>query len=90
MKYCFLALSWAALVSAMPALAPNSYAIHEKREFTDANWIQRDVDLDRRLVFPMSIGLTQRNLDESHGFLMDVSDPESPNYGKYWSAKKVW
>jgi tripeptidyl-peptidase-1 len=37
----------------------------------------------------MSIGLAQQNIDKSHDFLMDVSDPESPNYAKYWRPEKV-
>ena len=40
-------------------------------------------------MLPVRIGLTQNNLDMGHSHLMDVSDPRSPNYGKYWSAEKV-
>lgn len=38
---------------------------------------------------PMRIGLTQTNLDNGYDYLMEVSDPASEQYGKYWSAKKV-
>ena len=31
----------------------------------------------------------QRNLDELEQVLFDVSDPESSNYGKYWSKSEV-
>jgi Pro-kumamolisin, activation domain len=41
------------------------------------------------MILPVRIGLAQSNLDKGHSSLMDVSDPRSPNYGKYWSADKV-
>ncbi len=37
----------------------------------------------------MRIALTQSNLDRADEFLMDVSHPASPNYGKHWSAKQI-
>ena len=37
----------------------------------------------------MRIGLTQTNLEKGHDYLMEVSDPASPKYGKYWTAEKV-
>ena len=40
-------------------------------------------------ILPMRIALTQGNLDQGYDHLMDVSHPESPNFGKHWSAKKV-
>lgn len=37
----------------------------------------------------MRIGLTQSNLDNAHNHLMDVSNPDSPNYGKHWTPEEV-
>ena len=37
----------------------------------------------------MRIGLAQSNLDNAHSYLMDVSDPHSPNFGKHYSAEEV-
>ncbi|KAF7800223.1 hypothetical protein EIP86_011470 [Pleurotus ostreatoroseus] len=37
----------------------------------------------------MRIGLAQPGIDDIEAMLMDVSHPESPNYGKHWSAEKV-
>lgn len=37
----------------------------------------------------MRIGLRQANLDEAHDLLMDVSRPDSLNYGKYYTAAQV-
>ena len=40
-------------------------------------------------VLPMRIALTQGNLHQGYDHLMDVSHPESPNYGRHWTAKQV-
>jgi len=71
--------------------APSTrYAVHQKRDGTTASqWVKRDVELNPRSVIPVSIALTQRNLHKGDEYLMDVSDPLSPNYGKHWSPEKV-
>jgi tripeptidyl-peptidase-1 len=38
----------------------------------------------------MRIGLFGDNMDMGHGLLMDISDPDSKNYGKYYSAEEVY
>ena len=38
---------------------------------------------------PVRIGLTGTNLERGHEFLLDISDPFSPNYGKHWTPKEV-
>ncbi|CAL1709472.1 unnamed protein product [Somion occarium] len=40
-------------------------------------------------VLPLRIGLVQPNLDQIETLLLDVSHPESPNYGQHWSPEKV-
>lgn len=37
----------------------------------------------------MRFALSQTNLDKADQFLMDVSHPDSPNFGKHWTAKQV-
>ena len=37
----------------------------------------------------MRIALNQPNLHKADEFLMDVSHPDSPNFGKHWTAKQV-
>lgn len=76
----------AAFASASPL---KSHVVHEKREVQTSKWTKRDVKLNRDALIPMSIGLTQRNLENGYEFLMDVSHPESENYGKHWSMEKV-
>ena len=73
-------------VVALPASTP--YELHERR--SDSSW--REVigrKPDARTVLPVRIGLTQNNLDKGYDFLMDVSDPSSPNFGNHWTAEKV-
>lgn len=89
MKLSILAagLSLVATISAAPAATP--YVVHEKRSIGLSQWTRSDAKLSRAATVPVSIGLMQRNLENGHDFLMDVSHPESPNYGKHWSAEKV-
>ena len=37
----------------------------------------------------LTIGLSRSNITGLRDALMDVSDPDSPNYGNYWSQEKV-
>jgi tripeptidyl-peptidase I len=80
----------AATISAAPASTP--YTVHEKRDISSSSsqWQRRNVHLDRRTTIPMSIALTQRNLENGLDFLMDVSNPSSSKYGKYWSPEQVY
>jgi tripeptidyl-peptidase-1 len=89
MKLSLLAtvLGFATYASAAPA--PSTHVVHEKREVQHDKWTRRSEKLNRDALIPMSIGLTQRNLENGYDFLMDVSHPESPNYGKHWSVEKV-
>src|SRR5580700_6610527 len=77
------------VAGATTAPAGNSYVVHERRQETN-KWSASGDRLRRDTVIPMSIGLTQRNLDYGYDFLMDMSHPSSPNYGKHWSLEKVW
>ncbi|KAE8454178.1 hypothetical protein EG329_005103 [Mollisiaceae sp. DMI_Dod_QoI] len=89
MKFSTLAVlgGFAAYVSAVPA--PPTHVVHEKREHQLNKWSRRSVKLNRDAIIPMSVGLTQRNLNQGYDFLMDVSHPESKNYGKHWSMQKI-
>jgi tripeptidyl-peptidase I len=82
-----LANSIATVVVAAPS---SPYVVHQKRNINIASkWEEQNINLDRREVLPMSIALTQRNLDRGYSYLIDVSDPTSQNYGKHWSADTV-
>jgi tripeptidyl-peptidase-1 len=86
MKYFFIT-ALIVLASAAPTAIP--YVLHEKRQSDDLKWAPSNIKVDSRTVFPLSIGLTQRNLDKGHDYLMAVSDPTSPNYGKHWTPMEV-
>ena len=66
-----------------------SHAVHEKRDIIPHGWQKHDEALRKDFVMPMKIGLSQSNLDKAYDYLMDVSHPEAPNFGKHWTAKQV-
>jgi tripeptidyl-peptidase I len=69
------------ILSVVTASPTSRYVVHEKREIGNSAWVPVEAKLNGRTAIPLSIGLTQRNLEKGHDFLMDVSDPTSPNYG---------
>lgn len=77
------------LAASVFAAPTNTHVVHEKREHQLDQWSRRNVHFNRDAVIPLSIGLTQSNLDQGYDFLMEVSHPESKNYGKHWSMDKV-
>ena len=77
------------LVASVTAAPTTSYEVHEKREFTNPVWVPRDIELNKRAIIPVSIGLTQQNLENGHEYLMDVSDPISPSYSSHWTPERV-
>jgi tripeptidyl-peptidase-1 len=66
-----------------------SLHVHERRDSIASHWAERDFEVDGCSVIPLSIGLAQQNLENVYNFLMDVSDPDSQNYEKRWSAEKI-
>ena len=62
--------------------------VHEKRDKTNFAWTKSSrVPQDQ--ILPLRIALTQSNLEKGHDWLMDVSHPSSPNYGKHWTFAEV-
>ncbi|RYC54461.1 hypothetical protein CHU98_g11749 [Xylaria longipes] len=77
--------------SAVPSLAaPSStgHVLHEKRDGEPHLWRKRDRATSSQ-VLPIRIGLRQRNLENAESYIYEVADPDSPNFGKHWSAEKV-
>ena len=75
-----------AAAAATPQLSPR--VLHESRSFIPNGWTPvRRASGHQRI--PLKIGLTQPNLASIEEYLMDVSHPESPNYGNHWSPAKV-
>ncbi|OCH90820.1 subtilisin-like protein [Obba rivulosa] len=61
---------------------------HETRRSVPLGW-QPVRRAEPSTVLPLRIGLAQPNLHLIESFLNDVSHPDSPNYGKHWSAAEV-
>jgi tripeptidyl-peptidase I len=83
MHFTFIAVcTLSAAAIAAPTANSKRQVVHERRERLPARW-KRSAKLHGDSYLPMRIGLTQSNLDRADEFLMDVSHPESPNYGKH-------
>lgn len=86
LSFATLALLLVAVVGAAPS---TMHVTHERRiVHSHLQWEKRS-RLEPHDVIPVRIGLTQRNLDQGHDLLMDVSDPNSKNYGKHWTAEQI-
>ena len=73
---------------AAPAINSKRHVVHERRTRVPIHW-EMDSELQSESYMPIRIALSQSNLDRADEFLMDVSHPDSPNFGKHWSAKQV-
>jgi tripeptidyl-peptidase-1 len=89
MRFSLVAVT-SLLAGAIAAPTANSkrHVVHERRGRLPTHW-RKDTEIHGDAVLPMRIALSQSNLHQAEEFLMDVSHPESPNFGKHWSAKQV-
>lgn len=85
-RYFLAALALSTTASAIPTLS--SHVVHEKRSETPERWLKRD-RVPPWAKLPVRIGLAQQNMAIGHEYLMDVSHPSSPNYGKHWTVEQV-
>ncbi|KAK8091487.1 hypothetical protein PG997_001848 [Apiospora hydei] len=68
---------------------PATHNIHECHvPRLGQQWTKR-AKVHSRTILPMRIGLKQSNLDAGHDRLMDISNPQSINYGKHMSSEEV-
>lgn len=74
---------------AVPSPSPRStHVLHENRAMEPTGWTKSHrLDADR--ILPMRFGLTQQNLHRVEEMLASVSHPESPNYGKHFTAVEI-
>lgn len=83
-----LFLSLLATVSYVASVTISPHVRHEHRRSIPDGW-----NLVRRAppttVLPLKVGLVQPNLDQLEKHLLDVSHPDSPNYGQHWSPAKI-
>ena len=77
-----------ALCAASVSISPfGRHQVHEQRH-PQTRW-QKISRASPEQIVPVSIGLTQQNLDRGEQWLYEVSDPSSPKYGKHWSAQDI-
>jgi tripeptidyl-peptidase-1 len=66
------------------------YVTHEKREGPHASHaLTKRSPISPDSLLPIRIGLTQRDLHLGYDYILDVSHPESKNYGKHYTAAEV-
>ncbi|EGO00779.1 hypothetical protein SERLA73DRAFT_159455 [Serpula lacrymans var. lacrymans S7.3] len=64
------------------------YTVHEKRTSLPMGW-SHSRRHDSSAALPLRFGLTQNNIADIGEYLHDVSHPDSPNYGKHWTASQI-
>lgn len=82
----FVTLSLSLIAFAEPILS--RYVVHEKRTSIPSGWsLARRHDASSTI--PLRFALKQKNIENVGDFLLEVSDPASPNYGKHWTAYDI-
>lgn len=66
----------------------SSLVSHESRSELPAGWYQAH-RASADSILPLRVGLKQPNLHELESLLLDVSHPESSNYGQHWEPERV-
>ncbi|KAM0147367.1 hypothetical protein ACHAQE_010318 [Botrytis cinerea] len=70
------------------ATFPSSHVVHESRTVDPRNW-EKTSKVNSSLPIIVRIGLTPSNLHKAEESLMNMSHPDSINYGKHWTAQQV-
>ena len=60
----------------------STHTVHEKRVGPSDAWAQ-ETRAEQDVILPIRIALKQQNLENGDRFLLDISDPDSPNFGMY-------
>ncbi|KAH8112254.1 subtilisin-like protein [Phellopilus nigrolimitatus] len=85
---CLSLLALLGFIAAEPQLSP--HVVHERRAFSpEARGWRLARRLEPHATLPLKIGLAQRNMHTLEDVLMAVAHPESPDYGRHWSAQQV-
>ncbi|KAI3334490.1 peptidase S8/S53 domain-containing protein [Ustulina deusta] len=89
MRFSTLVVAFASsAITSLAAPSSSKHVLHEKRDGKPHLWEKRD-RATRSQVLPIRIGLRQRNLENAERYIYEVSDPNSPNFGKHWTAEEV-
>ncbi|KAI6040145.1 Pro-kumamolisin, activation domain-containing protein [Pisolithus marmoratus] len=82
----FISLGLALVMSAEPTISP--YVVHEKRTAIPPDWSLVHCH-HASSMFPLCFALKQRNIEKIGDFLLDVSHPDSPNYGNHCTPSDI-
>lgn len=82
-----LAIFWLLAIAGGVFSAPTSNVVlHEKRS-NPVQYKRERVQSDA--ILPIRIALSQSNLAYGYDYLLDVSDPQSQNYGHHWTTEEI-
>ncbi|KAH7909600.1 peptidase S8/S53 domain-containing protein [Hygrophoropsis aurantiaca] len=87
MRPSFVAVVYLALALGAYA-SPSPWVVHERRTSIPTGWSHAR-KLPSSATVPLRFGLTQGNIEDIEKHLLDVSHPDSPNYGNHWTAEQV-
>ncbi|KAJ3559780.1 hypothetical protein NPX13_g9488 [Xylaria arbuscula] len=68
---------------------PTTHTLHERHASHWGHMWTKRMKVPAYATLPMRIGLKQSNLEAGHERLMEISDPDSPSYGKHMSTEEV-
>jgi hypothetical protein len=80
-KMHFSALLLLGLGGLTQSTPSSTHTVHEKRHALPVAWTKHS-RAQKDVIVPVRVGLKQRNLEHSDRFLEDISDPDSPNFGR--------
>ncbi|KAJ6542704.1 peptidase S8/S53 domain-containing protein [Mycena capillaripes] len=83
-----LALAFVTGLSLVSSSA-RSVSVHEQRTGIARGWSRIGRSVPSNALLPLKIGLKQSNIDKLHDRLLDVSHPDSENYGKHWTPDEI-
>lgn len=81
-------VSISVVLATATAIVPSTHGVHEHRDVHSSRWTKLG-RVRPEAILPVRVALAQNNLDKGHDYLMDVSHPHYPNYGKHWTADEV-
>lgn len=84
-----LASLFLSVINVCDARASLSSVVHEKRQSLPPGWSRSSRYQNLTAPFQLHIALAQRSISKLEEYLSDVSHPDSPNYGKHWSARRL-
>lgn len=69
----------------------NDYAVHERRSSPPHQWERRALSIRERrtMMLPVRFNLAQRNIERARDILMEVSHPQSRQYGQHLTPQEV-